>query len=218
MFEMPHGDSYLQGPPRQVPGFSSLHRMVEVLLAKRVPHDGRIIVLGAGGGLELRALARAQPQWTLLGVDPNAEMLALARNVSSSFRHQIQLVNGFIEDVPVQEFDAAISLLTFHFIPHEERTETLEAIRVRLKRGAPLITAHMSFPQDESARSLWISRHIAYSETPPERIEEARLALSAKLSVVDPTEEETMLRQAGFADVSQFYAGFTFRGLVSYAA
>src|SRR5689334_14020915 len=39
--------SYAEGPPRQVPGYSSLHRMVSLLLAERTPPDGRVLVLGA---------------------------------------------------------------------------------------------------------------------------------------------------------------------------
>src|SRR5687767_1511634 len=42
---------YADGPPRLVPGFVHLQRMVTVLLAERVPRDGRVLVVGAGGGL-----------------------------------------------------------------------------------------------------------------------------------------------------------------------
>src|SRR3546814_10014420 len=78
-FSVPSEASYLEGPPRQVPGFASLHRMVTLLLAERVPPNGRVLVLGAGGGLELRALAEAQPGWSFDGVDPSGDMLRLDR-------------------------------------------------------------------------------------------------------------------------------------------
>ena len=55
-FGAAHAGSYVQGPPRQVPGFDGLHRMMSLLLAERVPADGRILVLGAGGGLEIKSL------------------------------------------------------------------------------------------------------------------------------------------------------------------
>ena len=69
---------YAEGPLRQVPGFLALQQMSHLLLAERVPAQGRVLVLGAGGGLELKAFAEAQPGWQLLGVDPAAPMLALA--------------------------------------------------------------------------------------------------------------------------------------------
>jgi hypothetical protein len=45
---------YRDGPPKQVPGFADLHRMTDLLVAERTPDDGRVLVLGAGGGLELK--------------------------------------------------------------------------------------------------------------------------------------------------------------------
>jgi len=54
---------YAEGPPRFVPGFADLHRMTRILLAERAAHDALVLVLGAGGGLELKALAEAEPRW-----------------------------------------------------------------------------------------------------------------------------------------------------------
>ena len=42
-----------------------------MLLAERVPEDGRLLVVGAGGGLELKSLADEHPGWTFDGVDPS---------------------------------------------------------------------------------------------------------------------------------------------------
>ena len=38
------------------------------------------------------------------------------------------------------------------------------------------------------------------------------------LPVLSPEQDEALLRDAGFADVALFYAGFTFRGWVAYKA
>ena len=52
---------YAEGPFRNVPGFAGLLRMATLLLAERAPVDARVLVLGAGGGLELKAFAEAHP-------------------------------------------------------------------------------------------------------------------------------------------------------------
>ena len=67
-----HAAGYGAGPPRQVPGFASLHRMVTMLLAERVPANGRVLVLGAGGGLELdeRTIRRRRFIPADLGTNP----------------------------------------------------------------------------------------------------------------------------------------------------
>jgi tRNA (cmo5U34)-methyltransferase len=42
-------------------------------------------------------------------------------------------------------------------------------------------------------------------------------AIGERLPVLSPADDEALLREAGFADVSLFYAALTFRGWVAYA-
>ena len=72
---------YAEGPVRQVPGFRDLQRMAALLLAERLDATAQLLVLGAGGGLELKAFAEMQSAWHFDGVDPSAEMLDLARYI-----------------------------------------------------------------------------------------------------------------------------------------
>src|SRR5256885_1064037 len=67
--------AYADQQPRRVPGYHAMHRMAAVLIAERVHHDAAVLVLGAGGGLELKAFAEANSGWSFYGVDPSAEML-----------------------------------------------------------------------------------------------------------------------------------------------
>ncbi|WP_412051585.1 class I SAM-dependent methyltransferase [Hoeflea sp. Naph1] len=219
-FDASAAGSYAEGPPRQVPGYESLHRMVSLLLAERAPSDGRVLVLGAGGGQELRALADAHPGWWFDGVDPSAEMLELARQVAGSHAERIRLHQGLISDAPDGPYDAATSILTFHFIAHDQRLDTLNQIRSRLKSGAPFILVHLSFPQTEPERSIWIARHVAYGRsngTDPALAESARQAIGSRLTILSPEDEVAMLHQAGFSDVSLFYAGLSIKGWIAYA-
>lgn len=216
-FVQPPENTYLEGPPRQVPGYHSLHRMTAILLAEQVPTDGSLLVLGAGGGLEIKALAEAQSGWSFDGVDPSAGMLKLAAETVASHQERVRFHQGYIEDAPEGPFDGALCLLTFHFIPPDMRLKTLQQIHQRLKPKAPLIIAHHSFPQTEPERSLWISRHLAFSNSAPAHAEAAQEAMKTKLSILAPDEEETLLKQAGFSGISLFYAGFSFKGWVAYA-
>lgn len=212
--------SYLEGPPRQVPGFSSLHRMTAMLLAERMPENGRVLVLGAGGGLELKALADMHEGWSFDGVDPSADMLQLARQVVGDHGERIGFHEGNIDTAPEGPFDAATCLLTFHHVPFDRRLETLKQIRRRLKANAPFALAHVSFPQTEPERSIWIARHVAYGApdgADPARLENARDAMRERLYILPPEEEEAMLRQAGFSGVTLFYAAFSFKGWLAYA-
>lgn len=191
-----------------------------MLLAERMPVTGRVLVLGAGGGLELKAFADAHARWTFDGVDPSTKMLALAEETVGEHLSRVTLHEGTIEVAPEGPFDAATCILTFHFIPREQRLGTLRQIRQRLKPGAPFVLAHISFPQTEPERSQWIARHVAFGAadgTDPAQLETARQAIGSRLTILAPEEEEAMLREAGLVDVSLFYAAFSFKGWVSYA-
>ncbi len=79
------------------------------------------------------------------------------------------------------------------------------------------IVAHLSFPQTEPERATWIARHVAYGGTDPANAESARHEISTRLSIMSPEDDEAMLRDAGFSNVSLFYAGLSFRGWLAYA-
>ena len=211
---------YAAGPPRFVPGFADLHRMTDILLAERAPRDASVLVLGAGGGLELKALAEAHPEWTFLGVDPAGEMLKLAEKTLGKLAARVQLLEGYIDDVRDGPFDAATCLLTLHFLTPDERRRTAAEVRRRLRPGAPFVTAHASFPRDDSNRSLWLSRYAAFaasSGVDTEIVEKMRASVEQQLNLLTPLQDEAVLRDAGFSRVGLFYAAFTWRGWVAYA-
>ena len=211
---------YHEGPPRLVPGFHDLQRMAQVLLAERAPPDGRVLVLGAGGGLELKAFADAQPGWTFDGVDPSHEMLELALDTVGEHAGRVTLHQGYVDAAPSGPFDAATCLLTMHFMPLCERRHAVRVIRQRLRRGAPFVVAHMSFAQDEDERALWLARDEAYavaSGAPPEEARHRREVIERVLPVLAPEQDEALLREEGFKEVSMFYAAGVFRGWIGYA-
>lgn len=221
MFDDPdHAAAYADGPRRFVPGLDALHCMTGLLLAERVPEDAHILVLGAGGGMELRAMARAFPGWRFTGVDPAKEMLDQAGKALGPDAGRVDLVHGYIDDAPMGPFDGATCLLTLHFLPAAERVRTLGEIRRRLKPGAPFVAAHSSFPQGDGERGRWLSRYAAYAVAngaDPAQTEAMRAAVEGDLSLYDPEREEAMLAEAGFTDIALFFAAFTWRGWITAA-
>ncbi len=213
-------ERYTEGPRRFVPGFADLHTMTGILLAERAPKDARILVLGAGGGLELKGLADMHGGWTFDGVDPSPEMLALAQRTIGAHAPRVRLHEGLIDIAPDGPFDAATCLLTLHFLPPDERLHTLREIRCRLRPGAPFVAAHSSFPQGRDERAIWLSRYAAFavaSGVDPAAVEPMRAKVEAHLSMLTPEQDEAILRAAGFSDASLFYAAFTWRGWLAYA-
>ncbi|MFN8665305.1 MAG: methyltransferase domain-containing protein [Thermomicrobiales bacterium] len=211
---------YADGPPRLVPGLASLHKMAMILLAERAPQDAKVLVLGAGGGMELKVFAEGQPGWAFDGVDPSAAMLHLAEESLGPLAARVHLREGYIESAPAGPFDAAACLLTLHYLPAADRLRTLRELRQRLRPGAPLVVAHFSFPQGDDERPLWLSRYAAFAAASGVERENAIAAsqgIGDLLPLLSPEQDEALLREAGFSNVTLFYAGFTFRGWVAYA-
>ncbi|MEA3536987.1 class I SAM-dependent methyltransferase [Rhizobium sp. CC-YZS058] len=213
-------DGYIDGVRRNVPGLDGLHRMTWLLLAERVPVDGRVLVVGAGGGLELQALAEQECGWTFDGVDPSSDMLALARRTASSNLERINVHQGDISAAPDGPFDGAVCSLVFHHISPEDRRKALEGIRRRLRPDAPFILAHVSIPSTEPERSIWIGRHVEFGATADmntDRRASAKAGMRAKTFIRAPEQDLEDLRAAGFKESTQFFQAMSFRGWVSYA-
>ncbi|WP_328516545.1 class I SAM-dependent methyltransferase [Tardiphaga alba] len=193
--------------------------MTMLLLAEQAPDAADILVLGAGGGLELKVFAEAQKDWRLVGVDPSAEMMDLARSTLGPLQSRVELIEGYIDAAPAGPFDGAACLLTLHFLPQDERLRTLREVRRRLRPGAPFVVAHHSFPKGEAGQR-WLSRFAAFAAANGLEADKAAAmpaSLAEHLPALSPEEDEALLREAGFSDVALFYAAFAFRGWIAVA-
>ncbi|MBB3605673.1 tRNA (cmo5U34)-methyltransferase [Mycolicibacterium sp. BK556] len=216
-----HVAMYAERVAQMVPAYRDIHRLATVLIDERAPSDARILVLGAGGGLETKAFAEAQPGWTFDAVDPAATMLDLAAQNLGPHAARVRMHHGYIDDAPPGPFAAATSLLTLHFLPYEQRRDTAAQVRQRLVPGAPFVVAHLSFPQsDDAERELWMGRHVANlvaAGIDPDDVVKARNAITTDVPVLSPEQDRAVLLEAGFTGVTEFFSAFTFRGWVGYA-
>ena len=211
---------YAENATRRVPGLNDVHRMAALLLAERTPPHGRVLVVGAGGGMELKFFAESFPDWHFDGVDPSAEMLSLAKIALGPLASRVQLHQGYIEAAPKGPFDTASCLLTLHFTTEAERYRTLCEIHARLKPGGVFVAMHYSISQNPAERELWLSRCAAFaisSGVDPEQARTAAAAIGKQLPILAPVQDEELMRKAGFSDINVFYTGLAFRGWVAYA-
>lgn len=212
---------YAEGPIRMIPGFATLHRMVAQLLAERLGAAARVLVLGAGGGMELLAFSQAQPGWSFVGVDPSGPMLEQARQRLGDRVSRVELREGYIPEAPAGPFDAATCLLTLHMIPDDGRKlEALRAIRERLVPGAPFVVVDNCIDLDGPDVERQLERFARYaveSGVEAAQMEQWKTGVKNGLSMVAPAREEALLAEAGFTGTELFFAGFSWRGWVAYA-
>ena len=211
------------GPAQFVPGYHVMHQMAAQLIAESVPGKAEILVLGAGGGLEIASFAQAMPAWQFVGIDPSSEMLAQARatveRVSATDR--VAWVEGYISDAPERPFDAATCLLTLHFMrDNGEKLVALERIRARLKPGAPFILVDLCMDPgavDFDFRRGRYSRFALDSGAAKDDVERTHERLKTVLNTVSAGRNEALLSEAGFSGLEIFYAGLSWRGWVARA-
>jgi tRNA (cmo5U34)-methyltransferase len=210
--------SYAAETLRKVPGLADLHRMTAQLLTERAPGRAHMLVVGAGGGLELKAMAQARPDWRFTGVDPSPAMLDLARQTVSPYADRVELLAGTVDQAPIAPYDGATCLLTLHFLEKKERLRTLNEIRRRLKPGSGFVMAHHASPGCDPER--WLARSAAFADhagSDPEKAAASAKAMPDRLPLLSPAEEEELLRETGFEEPALFYAALSFRGWIATA-
>lgn len=210
---------------RYVPGYEALLRMTSQVVAEAAPAAGTVLVLGAGGGLEIEALSRTSPEWRFVAVDPDETMLDAARERvrQSGVDSRVTWVSGLIFDAPSDVVcDAATCLLTLHFVPDDgAKLATLRAVRERLRPGAPLLLTDVSLDRATPDFELWLKRYFEFGVRggiEPENMEEAiaRIRDGEDVHVISPQRTEALLAEAGFSKCELFYAAFVWRGWIAY--
>lgn len=207
---------YADGPKRFVPGHQDMLRMSALLLTEDAPDEANILVVGAGGGIELRHFAQAQPGWRFTGVDPSSEMLAVARQTLGELCDRCDLVEGTIDAAPLGPFEGATCLLTLHMIPDDgAKLATLQAIRSRLRPGAPFVVVDHCLNRSDPEFAHKLDRYARFaldSGAPPEDVARACEGIRQFVPMISREREAQLLAEAGFRYIEIFYAGLLWTG------
>lgn len=211
-----------QGPPAFAPGHAGLLQMTGVLLAEHVPHDGELLVIGAGGGLETRYLAEIEPRWRFTGVDPASAMLDLARTIAGPVvGNRLTLIEGTAADAPAGPFDAATCILVLGLVPDDGgKLALLEETRCRLRPGAPFILVDQCIDRSAPDAERRFARYASYalrSGVDPDTVAKAKAAITNAQGMVPASRNEELLRESGFRDAEVFYTSMAWQGWVAYA-
>lgn len=190
--------------------------MAAMLLAEDAPADAKVLVVGAGGGIELKHFAEAQEGWRFTGVDPSAEMLAVARITLGPSALRCNLIEGTVDAAPSGPFDAASCLLTLHMIPDDgAKLATLQAIRCRMRPGAPFVVVDHCLDTSDPQFARKLDRYARFalaSGAPPDDVARACEGIRQVVPMISREREAQLLAEAGFNDIEIFYAGLLWTG------
>lgn len=204
-----------------VPGYESIFNMAVALLDASVPEQAHLLIVAAGGGMELTTFGQAQPHWLFTGVDPSAKMLATAQEkvAKQGLTNRVKLHQGLTHELPLTPlYDAATCILAMHFLPDDgAKLSLLQSISQRLKPGAKLILVDLCEEKGSERFNDFLKAykyHALNLGMSPEIVEET----ASKVVHLDCISEERtieLLQEANFSKITRFFTALWFRGWIA---
>jgi ubiquinone/menaquinone biosynthesis C-methylase UbiE len=121
------------------------------------PED-KIVDLGCGTGTLAIMLKRRQPQAHIIGLDPDPEVLLIARRKMERAGMIIELFRadaGQIAEIVKDPVDKIVSSLVFHHLALEKKQATLKGIFTALRPGGGLYLTDYGLQRSRLMRSLF---------------------------------------------------------------
>ena len=230
-FDGDYGDGYEQLARTVIPGYLSSFRQALALLQGRLPPTARVLVVGAGTGIEIVTFRAAEPGWRLTGVDPSAQMLDLAarriRDAAGSVESAsppaaapaVELIHGTVEDLAGRSFDAATCFNVMHFLPDDGAKQALLAgIADRLAPGAPFVLFELhgdpAAPGFDEWFAAWHRFCAIQGMGEAERVA-FRARIDAGIHWASEPRIRALLARAGFEDVERYFRSLLYGGWIA---
>ena len=121
--------------------FSILRPKILSVMDLLLTDEGRILDVGCGFGLFAAYFGQTQPRRRIVGVDPSARRIGLARDVAGRLGlREHSFVVGDVRDADIAgPFDAAYVLDVMHHLPTGDQRRVLERLRGLLAPGGMLL-------------------------------------------------------------------------------
>ena len=206
---------------RSVPFYAEIQRMIRELAGDFAADGTNVYDLGCSAGTTLVALDDLPQQVHLVGVDASQAMIEKAesnlRARGLSHPHML-LCRDLNDGSRVENASVVILCLTLQFVRPIWRERIVREIRDGLNSNGCLIIVEKVLAEESLLNRFYIrhyydlKRRNGYSEL---EIARKREALENVLIPYRLTENEEMLKNAGFRGVDVFFKWFNFCGLVA---
>ncbi|MEQ2352411.1 class I SAM-dependent methyltransferase [Pseudoalteromonas piscicida] len=144
---------------RLVPGYELLHQLTNAQLKATLKDNAHILVVGAGTGKEILALAALNPTWQFTAQDTSSDMLAIAKQAfeEHGIAKRVNVIEGELDKLSTKA-DAALCLLVMHFLKDDgSKKQLLKNIKANLNKGANLFISDLMKPETDFEREAQIS-------------------------------------------------------------
>jgi tRNA (cmo5U34)-methyltransferase len=204
--------------------YEEIFKLSYCCLKAVLPRHAKVLVVGAGTGMEIAEFALLSPDWSFWGVDPSGKMLSLAEKKLSEKRlqNEIHLRQGYVDDLSDKDvFDGATCILVMHFLKDDGgKLGLLKSICQRLKHGAPLVLVdgcgELGSKAFQETLNAW-KQYPLMLGVDAEQVEKAFSEIILKMIqfVPEPRIRELM-NEAGFTNAFKYFSGFLYNGWTAY--
>ena len=220
-FDGAYGDAYERLARTVIPGYVSSFRQALALLQGRLGPRARLLVVGAGTGIEIVTFKRAEPGWRLTGVDLSAQMLDIAehRVREAGVEAGVTLIHGTVDDLAENDFDAVTCFNVMHFLPDDGAKQALlRGISNRLAPGAPFVLFELhgdrAAPDFDELFTAWSRYWEIQGMGGPERVE-FRARIDAGIHWASEPRIRELMARAGFKDVRRYFRSLLYGGWIA---
>lgn len=214
---LPEAELYHDLAAHFVPGYASLYDIAGCYLSLNIPDDANILIIGAGGGMEIKTLAKFSPTWQMTGVDPSSKMLETAKFwvERANVTNRVKLIEGLISDVSDETlFDTVTCILVMHFLDEAKKTQLLQDIYTKLKPNGILVLADASISKNTEEFDVFLSlyhQHAKFNGESEEKIQQILDVFNTSTFPISGEKEAELITKAGFTKPIMFFSSLWFK-------
>ncbi len=146
----------------------------------------RVLDIGCGTGTLVTLIKQLHPEVEVVGLDPDPKALARARGKAERASVSILFDQGFADELPYCEasFDRVFSSFMFHHLEHDDKENTLRAVRQVLRPGGSFHL--LDFGGPESGVTGLLARLFHSSHRLSDNSESRILGLMSRVGFANP--------------------------------
>ncbi|MBM4382357.1 MAG: class I SAM-dependent methyltransferase [Deltaproteobacteria bacterium] len=207
--------NYARRADAAIPGREGLYRLCRAFLTQLPPRSD-VLVVGAGTGEELFALARSLPDARFVAIEPAEPMLAHCahRVADEGLGERIALRAETLDAfVPTRAFDAATSILVSqHVVPDDAAAAFFGKLAALLRPGGLLFTAdaHVAAGQDRQLLLASWRRQAVMSGIEPTLADGMLARIGVDPALRDEARIVALLEGAGFEEVQKVFGSLIY--------
>lgn len=199
---------------RSIPDYRGMRDLVDHIGLRFAPgHGSKVLGIGTSLGRDVDTFAMVGCEVTSCEV--SEPMARRQRERFKAFANVDVRTVDVTTDMPVQEYDLVIAVLTLQFIRPEDRDGVVAGVYGRLRDGGALLLVEKVIGESWAIEGVLRSeyeRQKGRNGYTTEQIENKKDTLAFVMQPYKASQNEAMLRQAGFRHVDCFWRELNFAG------